>query len=135
VKLCDLGLAREVDVPSEATASGDTIGTPRYMAPEQARGQKDVGPAADLYSLGVTLFHMATGRPPFPEESGVVVLSRHLFDQVPDPRTVRAGISADLADVIVALTRKEPGQRPAAAIDVAIALESIAERSAPRLAA
>lgn len=125
VKLCDLGLAREVDVPSEATASGDTLGTPRYMAPEQARGAKEAGPSADLYSLGVTLFHAATGRPPFTEDSGVVVLSRHLFDEVPDPRAVRSSVSPELAEVIWRLTRKEPSRRYASAAEVAVALEAL----------
>lgn len=123
-KLCDLGLARELDVPSEATASGDTLGTPRYMAPEQARGAKDAGPAADLYSLGITLFHAATGRPPFTEDSGVVVLSRHLFDEVPDARTVQPDLSPALAAVIWRLTRKEPSKRYATAAEAAEALEA-----------
>jgi serine/threonine-protein kinase len=134
-KLCDLGLARDVDVPSEATASGDTLGTPRYMSPEQARGAKDAGPSADLYSLGVTLFHAATGRPPFTEDSGVVVLSRHLFDEVPDVRSVRPGLSAGLAAVIWQLTRKEPSRRQATAADVALALEALLAPARQLLAA
>ncbi|MCO5170765.1 MAG: serine/threonine protein kinase [Planctomycetes bacterium] len=133
-KLCDLGLAREVDLPSEATASGDTLGTPRYMAPEQARGAKEAGPSSDLYSLGVTLFHAATGRPPFTEDSGVVVLSRHLFDEVPDPRAVRATVSPGLAAVIFRLTRKEPARRYATAAEAARALEALLA-PAPRLQA
>ncbi len=135
VKLCDLGLAREVDVPSEATASGDTLGTPRYMAPEQARGAKEAGPSADLYSLGVTLFHAATGRPPFTEDSGVVVLSRHLFDEVPDPRSVRATVSPGLAAVIWKLTRKEPSRRYATAAEAAEALEALLQPARQLLAA
>jgi serine/threonine protein kinase len=124
-RLCDLGLARELEVPSEATASGDTIGTPRYMAPEQARGSRDAGAPADLYSLGVTLFHAATGRPPFPEESGVVVISRHLFDEVPDVRTLCPELSPALADLIFRLTRRELARRPSCAAEVARALEAL----------
>lgn len=114
-RLCDLGLAREEGMTSQATASSDTLGTPCYMSPEQARGPREVGPPADLYSLGVTLFHAAAGRPPFNEESGIVVMSRHLFDGVPDVRTLRPGLSADLARLIWRLTRKSPGDRPSAA--------------------
>ncbi|MBL4849757.1 MAG: serine/threonine protein kinase, partial [Planctomycetes bacterium] len=105
-RLCDLGLAREEGLSSQATASSDTLGTPCYMSPEQARGPRDVGPPADLYSLGVTLFHAAAGRPPFTEESGIVVLSRHLFDGIPDVRTLRPGLSAGLARLVWRLTRK-----------------------------
>ena len=128
-KLCDLGLAREVHVPSAATASGATLGTPRYMSPEQARGSRDVGPAADLYSLGVTLFHAVAGRPPFLEESGIVVLSRHLFDEVPDVRAARPVVSQDMAQLIWRLTRKDPAQRLGSAAEAAQALEALA---APR---
>lgn len=114
-RLCDLGLAREEELTSQATASGDTLGTPCYMAPEQARGPRDAGPPADLYSLGVTLFHAAAGRPPFNEESGIVVMSRHLFDGIPDVRTLRPGLPPDLAQLIWRLTRKDPSERPSAA--------------------
>ena len=134
-KLCDLGLARELSIPSQATASGATLGTPRYMSPEQARGSRDVGPAADLYSLGVTLFHAVAGRPPFLEESGIVVLSRHLFDEVPDVRAARAAVSQPLAELIWRLTRKDPAQRLCSALEAALALEALASPQAVRLAA
>ncbi len=121
-RLCDLGLARDLGGESEATASGDTLGTPCYMAPEQARGSREAGPPADLYSLGVTLFHAAAGRPPFPEGSGIIVLSRHLFDEIPDIRAVRPQVSPELARLIWDLTRKEPGRRCASAADAAARL-------------
>jgi serine/threonine-protein kinase len=110
-RLCDLGLARDLHLASDATASTDTLGTPRYMAPEQARLPRSAGPQADLYSLGVTLFHAAAGAPPFPEESGIVALGRHLFDEVPDVRTLRPDLPAELARAIWALTRKAPARR------------------------
>jgi serine/threonine protein kinase len=126
-RLCDLGLARDLDLPSEATASTDTLGTPRYMAPEQARGASEAGPRADLYSLGVTLFHAVAGRPPFPEESGIVALSRHLFDEVPDVRTFRSEVPAPLARLIHRLTRKAPEERPRSAAEVAALLEHLSD--------
>ena len=124
VRLCDLGLAREVHFPSSATASCETLGTPCYMAPEQARESKEAGPKADLYSLGVTLFHALAGRPPFLDESGIVVLSRHLFDTVPDVRAVRPSVSPAAAAVVRRLTLKEPSLRYASAAEVAWALEA-----------
>ena len=130
VRLCDLGLARELDLPSEATASCDTLGTPRYMAPEQARGPSTAGPLADLYSLGVTLFHAVAGCAPFPEDSGIVALSRHLFDEVPDVRTAnsKVSVSAELAGLIYRLTRRKPSDRPASAAEVVARLETFATR-------
>ncbi len=125
-RLCDLGLARDLEGESEATASGDTLGTPCYMAPEQARGSSEAGPQADLYSLGITLFHVAAGRPPFPEGSGIVVLSRHLFDEVPDVRAVRRDVAPALARVIFELTRKEPARRCPSALAAAQRLEAAA---------
>jgi serine/threonine protein kinase len=133
VRLCDLGLARELSVPSAATASGATLGTPRYMAPEQARGSREIGPAADLYALGVSLYHAVAGQPPFPEDSGIVALSRHLFDEVPDVRQARSDVDPALAQVIWRLTRKEPERRYRDAAAAAVALSDVVvRRSLPR---
>src|SRR5262249_62275172 len=65
-KITDFGLAKRLDVESGNTRSGDILGTPSYMAPEQAAGKtKEVGPAADVYALGAILYECLTGRPPF----------------------------------------------------------------------
>ncbi|MBI3725033.1 serine/threonine protein kinase [bacterium] len=122
VKVCDLGLAREAGVDATVTTSGASIGTPRYMSPEQARGEKDVDVRSDVYSLGVTLFHALTGSPPFPEESGIVVMSRHLFDAVPDVRALRPAVSPALAEVVSKMTRRRREDRWASMEEVARAL-------------
>src|SRR5581483_5287992 len=72
-KIADFGLARRVD-ESGQTQTGAVLGTPSYMAPEQARGKKDVGPAADVYALGAILYECLTGRPPFKAESVLEML-------------------------------------------------------------
>ncbi|MEZ6187982.1 MAG: serine/threonine-protein kinase [Planctomycetota bacterium] len=126
VKLIDLGLAREVGaVSSSATATSVTLGTPRYISPEQARGEREIGPAADLYSFGVSLYHALAGEPPFPEANGIVAISRHLFDAVPDVRSVNASAPPLLADLIASLTQKAPEDRLACASLVVDALEPL----------
>ncbi len=124
IKLCDLGLARERGVDASVTSSGATLGTPRYMSPEQARGEKDVDARADIYSLGVTLFHALTGAPPFTEESGIVVMSRHLFDEVPDVRATRPALSPAIAAIVLKMTRRRPEDRFASMEEVAALLSA-----------
>src|SRR5262249_59419613 len=66
VKVTDFGLAKRLDTPAGLTPTQAILGTPSYMAPEQARGRsRDIGPAADVYALGAVLYEMLTGRPPF----------------------------------------------------------------------
>src|SRR5262249_33739439 len=69
-KITDFGLAKQLDADTDRTRSGDILGTPSYMAPEQARGRRDdVGPATDVYALGAILYELLTGRPPFNGET------------------------------------------------------------------
>src|SRR5919205_3054272 len=89
IKIADFGIAKAVDrtaVGQSLTAAGMTIGTPRYMAPEQARAER-VGPAADLYSLGVVAYELFTGRVPFGDEDTpfAALLMQHIGSPVPDP--------------------------------------------------
>jgi hypothetical protein len=108
--LTDFGLAR----PEEAeplTSEGAIPGTPAYMAPEQAAGQSDrVGPWTDLYSLGVVLYQMVTGRLPF-EGAGLAVLHRLLHEDPPAPTRFRPDLDPALEAVILQALRKDPGDR------------------------
>ena len=130
VKLCDLGLAREVDLMTTVTQSGQAVGTPRYISPEQARGEKSIDARADIYSLGITVFHMLTGRPPFEDTSGIVVLSRHLYDEVPRITSVDPRLDRRLDRIVARMTRKLPSDRYAGAGPLVKALESLVRQLA-----
>src|SRR5262249_8342057 len=104
---------------------GAVMGTPAYMAPEQAEGAPDVGPPADVYSLGVILYHLLTGRVPFKSDSLVELLHQVCTAEPVPPGRVRAGVPAVLEAVCLAWRRKKPQARPTAA-DLAARLEAFA---------
>lgn len=126
LKLADLGLARRIEDPRELTRTSATVGTPMFMSPEQLRGQRAT-PASDLYSLGVTLFQLLTGRAPFVAPSEYEVARMHLQEPVPDPRRLRPDCPAWLAGVVQRLMEKRPGDRYRSA---AAALDALRRRRA-----
>jgi serine/threonine-protein kinase len=115
--VADFGLARLLDSCDEATRTGDVLGTPAYMAPEQADG-KTVGKAADVWALGVILYELLTGRRPF-EGRGVAVAVAVRTKQVPSPRSLRPDLPRDLETIVLRCLNKAPGQRYASAGDLA----------------
>lgn len=112
-KVTDFGIARVVDDP---TTTGPLMGTPCYLAPEQALGGA-VGPASDLYSLGAVLYEMLSGRPPFDDPDPMVVVARHLHATVPPLHT--PGLPPAVSRLVSTLLAKDPYQRPADAAAVA----------------
>jgi serine/threonine protein kinase len=123
-KITDFGLARRLGGASGQTPSGWLIGTPGYMAPEQAAGVgKDVGPAADVWGLGTILYECLTGRPPFAGASVLEVLRRVADDDPAPPRQLAAGVPADVEAVCLQCLRKEPPRRYRSAGALAGALE------------
>jgi serine/threonine-protein kinase len=131
VKLADFGLAKMLADEQRITAEGIAVGTPHYIAPEQARALKDTDHRADLYSLGATLFHLATGRLPYEGDDGAEIMRRHVFDELPDPRSIKADLSNELASVIVKLMAKSPANRYQSAQELVAALEKIAGTGTP----
>jgi serine/threonine-protein kinase len=107
VKLVDLGLAKSVEDDSSLTHTGLTMGTPHYIAPEQVRAQKDIDGRADIYSLGATLYHMASGRTPFMADSPSLVILKHLTDEPLDPRVYRPDLSENVCRVIAKMMAKD----------------------------
>ncbi len=124
-KLCDLGLAKSTTQDAELTQVGVALGTPYYISPEQARGQEHVDTRSDIYSLGVTLFHMVTGQVPFYGTTPAVIMTKHITDPMPDPRDFRPSISPEVCQIIIRMTEKDPADRFQTAAEVAETIESI----------
>jgi tetratricopeptide (TPR) repeat protein len=136
VKLLDLGLVTGGREMRSLTNTGFTMGTPGYMAPEQARGEKDVDGRADLFSLGCVLYRCVTGRPPFEGTHMVEVMAKLLLDEPEDPAALRPSAPAELTSLIRRLIAKEAKDRPRSAAEVAAALRAVAwadELSEPQM--
>jgi WD40 repeat protein/tRNA A-37 threonylcarbamoyl transferase component Bud32 len=133
-KILDFGLARPVKDDAHLTQSGTVVGTPAYIAPEQARG-KAVDCRADLFSLGCVLYRMATGRLPFKGSDAMSTLMSLALDVPRPPREINPHLPVALERLIVRLLAKDPQERPPAAFAVARALELMAEVPTPAGAA
>ncbi|MBN2448293.1 MAG: serine/threonine protein kinase, partial [Phycisphaerae bacterium] len=123
VKLADFGIARMLSSHTQLTVGDSILGTPEYMSPEQARGDADIDHRTDLYSAGVVLYEMLTGRTPFKAETPTATIRRILDDDAPDPRQVVAGVDACLASVAMRLMSKESGRRFASVAQTKAALD------------
>jgi WD40 repeat protein len=123
-KLVDFGLAKcLLDSDQGLTRTGDVVGTPMYMAPEQAAGISDVGPAADVWALGVILYELLTGRAPFRGETGAETRHQVLTAEPVPPRQLRARLPRDLDTICLRALQKEPHRRYASAAALADDLE------------
>ncbi|MBI1751089.1 MAG: protein kinase [Acidobacteria bacterium] len=109
-KIMDLGIARVMD-SATVTSTYAFLGTPLYAAPE-AQLKTHVGPAADRYSLGVILYHMLTGEPPFTGETPFEILHRHRTEAPAPPSRLRPGVPPAVERLVLRLLDKEPDQRP-----------------------
>lgn len=110
-RLCDLGLAREANEAGAMTQAGIVLGTPYYVSPEQAEGRRDLDTRTDIYSLGVTLFHMVTGQVPFKGPTGPSIMVKHITDKMPDPREFKPDLSNGTVQLIRKMTAKDRGKR------------------------
>ena len=114
-KITDFGLAKKVEQDSHQTQTGAIMGTPGYMAPEQAKGAKRIGPAADIYSLGAILFHMVADKPPFSGETPIKTIMQVINDPAPSPRSLNTNVDRDLDTIILKCLEKDPRARYASA--------------------
>jgi tetratricopeptide (TPR) repeat protein/tRNA A-37 threonylcarbamoyl transferase component Bud32 len=118
-KIADFGLAKKLEAPGQ-TQSGAVLGTPSYMAPEQAAGKtKDIGAAADVYALGATLYEMLTGRPPFRAENPLETLIQVISDEPVGPRRLNRKVPRDLETICLKCLNKKPSRRYTTALALA----------------
>jgi tetratricopeptide (TPR) repeat protein/tRNA A-37 threonylcarbamoyl transferase component Bud32 len=110
-RITDFGLARRMKGGNGLTQSGAIMGTPSYMAPEQAEETKRVGPAADVYALGAILYECLTGRPPFKADSAIDTILQVLSDEPVPPGQLNAKVPRDLETVTLKCLQKEPSRR------------------------
>ena len=131
VKLLDFGVARTIATARAQTRSGVLLGTPAYMAPEQARGGQAVDARADLFSLGCVLFECLTGRAVFVAEHVMAVLAKILFEDAPRVRELRPDVPDAIDELVARMLSKDPRDRPDDAGSVAVALRALGQGPMP----
>ena len=120
IKISDFGLAKQIDDSSGQTESGAVLGTPSYMAPEQARGLGNaVGPPADVYALGVILYELLTGRPPFRAATTLDTVLQVVYNEPVAPRLLNPKIARDLETICLKCLQKSPERRYRSAAELA----------------
>lgn len=121
MKILDFGLARLLDADQKLTKTGQALGTPLYMSPEQIRGQ--CGPESDFYALGVIFFELVTGQTPFVGDRAMALLSAHAFTKPPMADDIEPAVPKEIAELIDQMLIKRPEQRMADATEIKERLE------------
>lgn len=124
VKIADFGLAKRVADDAAVTQAGMIVGTPFYMSPEQAKGI-ELDARSDIYSLGVTYFHMVTGRLPFEADSVIGVLLKQISAERPDPLTINPTLPPSIGNLILRMMAREPADRFPTTRELVRALEKV----------
>ena len=135
-KVADFGLARSTSVESTVmTRTGMAVGTPHYISPEQARGEKNIDIRTDIYSLGASLYHMAVGDTPFSGSTAAVVITQHLTENPPPAHLRNPQVSENTSRVIAKMMAKEVDGRYADPKQLLEDLDLVADGKEPKYAA
>ncbi|MBN1311048.1 MAG: protein kinase [Anaerolineae bacterium] len=124
--LTDFGIVRLVEATASYTGSG-IIGTPAYMSPEQAHGNKELDGRSDLYSLGVVLYEMLVGKPPYQADTPIRVAMRHILEPIPQIRTEKPDLPAEMEAIISHILAKEPDERYPSSSTLVADLQTVLE--------
>jgi len=131
-RIADLGIAKRTSAEETVlTAAGVVFGTAAYMSPEQCMGRKHIDGRSDIYSLGVTLFHMVCGRPPFEADSNIALMNMHVHEPLPDPRRFGPGLSDATRALIQGMCEKRPKDRPRDCRELVRLIDETLARSGP----
>ncbi|MCR9116641.1 MAG: protein kinase [bacterium] len=126
-RVTDFGLAKQIEGNSDLTGTGQILGTPSYMPPEQAGGDgKHLGPTADVYSLGAILYYLLVGRPPFQAANALDTLLQVIEQDPAPPRSMNADIPRDLETICLKCLEKDPDRRYQSAQDLEADLQRFA---------
>lgn len=123
VKILDFGVAKILDSERRLTLTGQALGTPHYMSPEQARGMANVG--SDIYALAAITFEMLTGAPPFDGETALEVLTAHTFSDVPSVRALNPQVPEKLDELLSKMMAKSQSERPGSMTEVIARLDEV----------
>jgi serine/threonine-protein kinase len=125
-KLTDLGLARATeDTRAAESEAGKAYGTPYYISPEQIRGEVDIDFRADIYSLGATMYHLVTGRPPFEGETPAAVMHQHLRQALTPPDHINTALSSGIGEIIEVAMAKNRDDRYNSTLDMLEDLKAV----------
>ena len=131
-KLTDLGLARASDDKAAAESeAGKAYGTPYYISPEQIRGEVDIDYRADIYSLGATMYHLVTGRPPFEADTPSAVMHKHLKQPLKPPDHINTALSVGVSEIIEVAMAKKREDRYASTRDMLEDLRAVLSGQPP----
>jgi serine/threonine-protein kinase len=124
-KICDLGLARELDTDTTLTLPGTVQSSPAYASPEQCRGERELDHRTDMYSLGVTLFEMLTGNRPFHAETSGGLFIKHATETPPSPQSLNPSLSSSASQLVLRLLKKDRKNRFETYDDLLEAIEAV----------
>ncbi len=131
VYLADFGLARMAEAGESTLSSDQLLGTPHYISPEQARGEKDLDAGTDIYSFGIVLYQLAVGRVPYSSDTPFSIIHDHIYTPLPLPRSINEKIPEDLERVLLKALAKDRKDRYASVQDLVGAFDNAARGISP----